>query len=520
MNRKTFQRIVCLLIIFIFTLSGCSETVTNKQGKMTTAREATFDFESLKVDWNDFKQLHVIVPSRGAVPENFKAHSDTIKEVNNILLSKINTEINIEHIIYNKQPQEIYERIYSGDNVDIIDYIPPNGELQEHLEDLNVADLTDKLHRYYPEIYEDNVDFSDILINDRIYAMPKINVKAYQDRVCLIINRKLYEKAGSPKVETVNDIVKLYEFGLTHDDDKGRKFLDPTRKRYFVFEFHTLLQLYCQENGYQLSNRLFVFKDGEIMLIEDTNLLREWFDIVENMCEGKAILQMSLSSHVYDYNNDMGMGLTYYGNLKNMNWPEHFKQKYQVLFINDYEPYSQKRISPMALILNNENTDRSIMALRLLYEDRQLNHLIQYGIEGTHYTINNGRVEMIPDSRYLYTRNWWPSLVNGRHSYSMVYEPEGAEQYVADLYQRPKNIIPGVSNFFFSGAIEVINADPKTKEAFQQRENFILNQMWFYKDTISEGLPYDILIQDNLDQEKQKTLLETLREYITLCRKE
>jgi hypothetical protein len=183
-------------ISFTIILSGCSVIGTGKKGEATNTYKPNFD------DFNpgrlEYKKLHVIVPALNAVPQNFQAHTDTVKEMNEILLSVINTEIEFEHVIYHNQIQEIYERLFSGISTDIIDFIPKTEELPQILQDFPVVDLTDKLIRYYPEIYEENVDFADIFINDRIYVMPKIVTNAYNDRICLIINREFYESAGSP----------------------------------------------------------------------------------------------------------------------------------------------------------------------------------------------------------------------------------------------------------------------------------------------------------------------------------
>lgn len=506
-----YKIFMSFFISFTIILSGCSVIGTGKKGKATNTYKPNFD------DFNpgrlEYKKLHVIVPALNAVPQNFQAHTDTVKEMNEILLSVINTEIEFEHVIYHNQIQEIYERLFSGISTDIIDFIPKTEELPQILQDFPVVDLTDKLIRYYPEIYEENVDFADIFINDRIYVMPKIVTNAYNDRICLIINREFYESAGSPKVNSVEDIVRLYEYGLENTDSRGRMFLDPSRKLYFVLEFHTFLQLFCQENGYIPAALMLVIKDGKIMPLEDTNVLSDWFYTVNDLFKKNAVVhaQAGIMSQIQS---DIGMGLTSYNSLKNsLYWPEHFNQKYKVLFVGDYEPYPQKNLVPMAMIMDNENTERSIMMLRLLYEDEQLNRMIQYGLENTHYKRNDGRIEMISNTQYRYTKNWWPSLINERYRIPMDHEPEGVEQYVEDLHRYPKNILPGVSNFFMSGAVEKLSNDPIINEALQQRGDLI-NKLLLMNTALFEEMPYDLLIQETLDGEKQKMLLEALMEYI------
>lgn len=99
-------------------------------------------------------------------------------------------------------------------------------------------------------------------------------------------------------------------------------------------------------------------------------------------------------------------------------------------------------------------------------------------------------------------------------SKTSITEPDGAEEYIAKLYQFPRQVISGISNSWTQDALEFINSDQATKDALEQRFDFIFNRLRVYKDTIAEGLPYEILIQENLDQEKQKELLRVLQKYI------
>jgi hypothetical protein len=104
-----YKIFMSFFISFTIILSGCSVIGTGKKGEATNTYKPNFD------DFNpgrlEYKKLHVIVPALNAVPQNFQAHTDTVKEMNEILLSVINTEIEFEHVIYHNQIQEIYEKV-------------------------------------------------------------------------------------------------------------------------------------------------------------------------------------------------------------------------------------------------------------------------------------------------------------------------------------------------------------------------------------------------------------------------
>jgi len=181
------------------------------------------------------------------------------------------------------------------------------------------------------------------------------------------------------------------------------------------------------------------------------------------------------------------------------------------MFIGDYEPYSFKELNSRRLtICNNGNADRSVIALRLLYEDRELNRLLTYGVEGKHYRFVDGHIEDLWNEAGS-VKNWWLSIINNQHFVSMIYSPEGSEQYVQNLYNSPKQIFPGVDNSKLNYT-SIIKNNKEMYEIISQRSE-IYWTLFTYEQVTSKGITYNDIIY-NLDKEEQRTLYDFIKEYI------
>lgn len=85
----------------------------------------------------------------------------------------------------------------------------------------------------------------------------------------------------------------------------------------------------------------------------------------------------------------------------------------------------------IAIPSNSENPERAMMAIDLLYTDEELNHLLMYGIEGDHYTIDENGYYVPADNNSAYgyeASNSW----NFRNTNTILYreaDMEAQEHY-------------------------------------------------------------------------------------------
>ena len=189
--------------------------------------------------------------------------------------------------------------------------------------------------------------------------------------------------------------------------------------------------------------------------------------------------------------------------------PYEFNRLYKVMFIGDYEIYPNRYASRKFIICDNGNADRAVIALRLMYEDRDLNRLLTYGIEDKHYKFVDGCIESIRNEAGYIVYNWLPSIVNMKHFVPLIFSPEGNQKYIQDLYNQPKQVIPGVSNSKLSSTINQKEDDTVMAEVMLERIG-IYTEFRTYEKLLSLGITYNE-ITSKLDREKQGKLLDRIR---------
>jgi hypothetical protein len=470
----------------------------------------------------EFRKIHIkrpgfiLSPTTDFLPRTYGMEMEIIEEVNKILEGKINTVIDIEYIPVANQKEEMLKKLYSNDNVDVIDYIPQ--ELELYIQDLNIADLTDILPTYYPELFEPGIDSSNVYTNGRIYAFPGITASPFQEPVCLIIDREFYESAGSPSVKTIEDVIALYDYGVEHENKEGVRFLDENANRYFFCPFTNFISIYLQSNGYTfLSNAYFyVEKDDEIIDLFETDILEGCYSSLAYMYSKNAINEGHFFYGQWPPNpqsKEPGVSMALIKNYEISHFPirdpYEFNRLYKVMFIGDYEIYPNRYASKKFIICDNGNVDRAVIALRLMYEDRDLNRLLTYGIEDKHYKFVDGCIESIRNEAGNVVYNWFTSIVNKKHFVPLIFSPEGSQKYFQDQYNQPKQVIPGVANSKLSSTINRKKDDTVMAEVMLQREE-IYTEIRTYEKLLSRGITYNE-ITSKLDREEQGKLLDCIR---------
>jgi hypothetical protein len=449
--------------------------------------------------------------------------TEIIEEVNKVLEDKINTIIDIEYIPVSMLKEEMLKKLYSNDNVDVIDCVPQ--KLETYIQDLNIADLTDILPIYYPELFEPGIDLSNLYTDGRIYTFPRIMARPFQERICLMIDREFYESAGSPSVETMEDVIALYDYGVEHENKDGVMFLDGKANRYFLCPFTYFLGLYLQSNGYTdytldaLNVYFYAEKDDEIIDLFETDVLEDCYSILSYMCDKNAIDQNDFGFGYWPPDPEIKqpgliMALT---SINEISFESHygirdhyeFNCLYKIISIGDYEIYPSKYAYKGFLICDNGNADRAVIALRLMYEDPDINRLLTYGVENKHYKLIDSRIQSIMNEAKFNVYRWWPGIINEKYLIPFVYSPEETKKYYQYLYTQTKQVIPGVSNGKLSSIIMQKKDDKETAGFILERKE-IFSKFLTYKEYISKGITYNEIV-NTLRKEEQKKLLDRIR---------
>lgn len=511
------KKVLMFICCFIFVFTGCQGE--NKNSDVATIPGIDMSDENPL----DLRKIYIKrpgairTPSPEYLPHTYGMEMEIIEEVNKILEEKINTVIDIEYIPVSwSNKGEILTKLYSNDNVDVIDYIPQ--DLEALIEDLNIADLTDILPIYYPELFEPGINTSNVYTNGRIHTFPVITASPFREPVFLVIDREFYESAGSPSVNTIEDVIALYDYGVEHKNKEGVQFLDENANRFFCCPFTNFIEVYLQSNGYTLLSYLYAEKDDEIIDLLETDILEGCYSSLDYMYSKNAISEKFFFLGQWPPNaqskeTGVSMALIWDYEISHFRIRDHyeFNRLYKVMFISDYEIYPGRYASRRFIICDNGNVDRAVIALRLMYEDRDLNRLLTYGIEDKHYKFANGCIESIRDEAGYVAYNWMPNIVNQKHFVPLIYSPEGSQKYIRDLYSQQKQVISGVVNSRLLSIINQKKDDKEMAEVMLQREE-IYTEVKTYEKLLSL-ITYNEIVS-KLDREEQRKLLDRIKEDI------
>ncbi len=506
--------ICCIILVF----TGCQGE--NKDSDVTAIPGVNMTGENPL----DLRKIHIKrpgairTPSTDFLPRTYDMEMEIIEEVNKILEEKINTIIDIEYIPVSMfNTGEILTKLYSNDNVDVIDYMP--ADLESYIQDLNIADLTDILPIYYPELFEPGINLNSIYTDGRIYAFPVIAAGPFQEPICLIVDREFYKSAGSPSVKTVEDVIALYNYGVEYENEDGVRFLGGENvNRYFFCPFPNFIRLYLQSNDYTLLSNVYLYaeKDDEIIDLFETDILEDCYSNLAYMYSKDALNQGNFFFGQWPPNPQskqpgLSMALTNNIEIENFQIRDHdeFNRLYQVMFIGDYEIYPNRFANRRFIICDNGNADRAVIALRFMVEDPNLNRLLTYGIEDQHYKFVEGRIESIRNEDGLIAYNWWNSIINKKHFVPLIFSPEGTEKYIRDLYDQTRQLIPGVTNGKLVSIINQKNNIKETADIMSKRKE-VYGEFQTFENVLSKGITYDEMIS-NIHREEQSELLDRIK---------
>jgi hypothetical protein len=118
-----------------------------------------------------------------------------------------------------------------------------------------------------------------------------------------------------------------------------------------------------------------------------------------------------------------------------------FYNTMETLYINDTVPYTKKRIVGRYGITANENTERSLIFLRWVATDPELNRLLCYGVEDVHYKFQDGRY-YVPGDVFKIVNNFCKPTSPLIH----ILDPVGYKEFLEYVETDEKQIIPGIPN--------------------------------------------------------------------------
>ena len=466
MKKSMHKKILaCLLSVTMLgsILTGCGqksssgtgvgpavdETVNSPDGNSsgTTGGEA-------QADTSKFVELTFLVP--GDPPQGDYVNTVT-DEWNKIFKEKLNCSVKLEYLGWTEWETKYSMMLLSGDNLDLV----TTGSWMQIWDNaakgayMNIGEL---LPVYAPDIWSarPQEEWEYAKYNNEIFFVPQTEFSQYTDRG-FEYRVDWAEKAGiEGGLEDWEDVNVYLEWVKQNITDIVPYEMHNNKKELWWDWVHTHTDSYFMESISTGFTNLFFLKapddytvvcpvfDDDI-IISFGNYFKNWADkgyIREDAMNGAANEEQmfidGLSAlderHIGNF-----VGGDYHSfHLKN----EETNPDADVDFMSfSYIRGNLCKLDPandgVAVCRGSKNPERALMVLNLMYSDEELYQLMQYGIEGVNYTLDeDGRrlpqdLEQYPESDYQFFSNLWGCRKDKFEISSVTENPNKEEFYAA-----------------------------------------------------------------------------------------
>lgn len=339
-------------------------------------------------------------------------------EINKITEKKINATIKHKQEVWGDYAQKMNAVVASGEQADIIFTSNWNFDYLQNQAKGAFAPLNDLIDKYGISIMETLPKYAleATKVDGHIYAVP--NNQYYGGKEGLVI-RKDYADKYKLDVNNLKELADLEPFlqqvkaGESDDmipvvlDRKGRFSLGAN---YFDLELIGNVGAISIDDPAKVVN-VFESDDYKNYL----NLMRKWYTagyINEDAATVKNLSDLIRTGKVIS---------VFY----NISPDADTRQKvinggHDVIAVplreSSYVSTAGVLNAMFAIGANSKNKERAMMFLDLLHSDKELNHLLNYGLEGKHYSkINDTTIKKIDNSGYAQPGYWLFGNTNNRY---------------------------------------------------------------------------------------------------------
>ena len=336
-------------------------------------------------------------------------HDMVMEKANEIIKAETGMELDMQYIDSASYEEKMKLKMASGEAYDLAftGYINP---YQKAVDMGGLYDITDLLkeegfdNTIMPQFY-----FDVATVNDRIYGIP--NIQVVSNPVCLMMDKSLHDEIGADfpalqkaacEAETYEDVEK---YVLMLDD----LFAKVHKARPDLYVFNPERDIVKCLRYEELVKGVSILKDGSTTKLELTR------DIKDAQLGIKKLNEWYEKGYIRNDIASVGTALTSDEEARKVavrvaTWKpgqeDTVAKKYgeeQVTAWIDY-PYvsrTQPLLTMTSVGGNSKHPKEAVKLLKLINTNKELFNLICWGIEGTHYTVNeDGRISVIPNTGY------------------------------------------------------------------------------------------------------------------------
>lgn len=276
-----------------------------------------------------------------------------------------------------------------------------------------IMDLTELFKEHAPQYYSQlsAEDIAEVTYDGKIMAIP--NQKPGSGRICAVVRAELLEECNMDIIKNFDDYEKYLKAAKTSKPNlRSTMLLSPS-------------EAFIQTYGYALYGAGLVSKwddpDIKLMPWEQTSEFWEALTTQHRWVERgyyNKITEMKDQWPLYEtYSYEFLLKLMEQEQIASFiaNWDiaqtatriGKGKYKYKIFPLDMVKPASEpSRKEPVLLIgKNSKNAERILKFIELVNTDQQIYDLLMCGIEGEHYTLENGMVKLSPDN-VVHHYNW------------------------------------------------------------------------------------------------------------------
>ena len=347
----------------------------------------------------DITEVNILLWQAGCVIDEAKAVEDAVNEITE---SKIGVHVNIENISVAEYPTYFGLKMAGGEPVDLAIAIPMGAvSFQQMYANNQLKDITDLANEYAPDIVEMMGDYLDACrVNDRLYGIPSF--RDYGQSIYLYMRKDILEDLGMVEMaENATSWSEIEEiFAAVRDNTDLAPILGSAGSLGgsapgAVLYGDKFSEGYSYDSIGDTNRIIYVDDNGIVSLLPEHDGYRYYLDRVRSwrdqgfMYKDDIISNESSDVLIRDNVGFAAMQPCEYGALT-------IKQSetgYDLVMLDVLDlMLSSANVNKLSTVvpITSEEPEAALKFLNEMYTNPEVENLLMWGIEGTHYQVVDG----------------------------------------------------------------------------------------------------------------------------------
>ena len=387
MNIAPYKIFVMILsILFIAFICGCDQNRDIQIDNNSVTLEEESPFKNADINF-----IYTLSVDEVETMRTSEKLDEVMGEIKGIMMDQYGISTSIEFIPIKGCYETIKKRLNANDAIDVFtpnsSQIPGirvpiiNQKVLHHwISEFDIADLTEYVDKYYPELKKlvnDPYVRDTVMYNDKIYGIPGLRLGG--DLTVLIVDKEYYRSMNNPEIKSINDLQELI---------KGTEDTSFKKGRTVICSFQDYLKWHCGNNETIYLENLLAYDDntGNIISLADTEILKDAYDIYKDMAHLIDNIEIFTSLNIdkalillipYQLFKYFYTGSTY-----------KFEDHFNFIYLNNPLTVTYDHFMLKCLINGSSNIEAALTFLRTMTYDEEVYDFFRYGIKDINYTVD------------------------------------------------------------------------------------------------------------------------------------